>query len=90
MKTDLFKTHERFIMDTYDGLVLGKYCLVTDSIRNVRRTARELMAKNYVREVDCVRVTRTPTGRKATRRHTTGFVLTDTGLEIARELAAAE
>ncbi len=90
MKKDIFKTHERFIQDIYDGLVSGEFCLVTDSIRNVRRTARELMDKNYVREVDCVRVARTPTGRKAVERHTTGFVLTDTGLEVARVLAAAE
>lgn len=86
----LLKTHVRFIQDIYNGLLIGKFCLVTDKDRNSRKTAKILVDKNYVREVECVRVTRTSNERKPLRRQSTGFVLTRTGLEIAKRLAAEQ
>ena len=86
----LLKTHVRFIQDIYNGLIIGKFCLVTDKDRNSRKTAKILVDQNYVREVECVRVTRTSNERKPLRRQSTGFVLTDSGLRVARKLADAQ
>ena len=86
----LLKTHVRFIQDIYNGHLVGEFCLVTDKSRNSRKTAKILVSQNYVREVECVRVTRTSNDRKPFRRQSTGFVLTDSGLRVARKLAAEQ